>query len=462
MKKLSASVLLFLCICTIALGQGPKYIFFFIGDGLSMNGVYGTELYNAAIAGETEPQALNFSAFPYRGFVTTYCTDAMVTDSAAAGTALSCGQKTFTGAEGLDKDGKPIANITEKMKEMGYGTGIVTTVGINHATPAAFTAHRKDRNDYDGIMHDLIDGNAVDFAAGGGIIDHSKRKHSGEYWKGVAEKAGWNVLVGDECKSGATDCKRTICVYSLVKNQIPFAVEKKEGIRLEDLTRAAVENLSIHHPDAFFMMVEGGRIDYGAHARDAVTMFQETNDMAKAVDVALELYRQHPDETLILVTSDHETGGFTLGCGDSYAIRPEYLLWQTTSKNEITKMLGKLRKKGARPVWEDAKDILRSTLGLWDHVSVSEQAEAQFREIFDRTIAGMDSQKDVNLYSEDEMLAGAAVDYLDNRAGTRFMFGSHSGGLVPVYAIGVGADKIARCKDNTDFFGVILELARQR
>lgn len=459
MKKLFASVLLFLCICTIALGQSPKYIFFFIGDGLSMNGVNGTELYNAAVAGEKVPQALNFSSFPYRGFVTTYCSDAMVTDSAAAGTALACGQKTFTGAVGLDKDGNPVANITEKMKELGYGTCIVTSVGVNHATPASFISHRRSRNEYQDIITDLLHGGFVDFAAGGGFID---KEHEGKYWKKQAEKAGWTVLVGEECKSGPLDAPKTLCVYSLKKNQIPFAVENRSDIRLADLTRAAVANMSKNHPDAFFMMIEGGRIDYGAHARDAVTMFHETNDMAKAVDVALDVYRQHPDETLILVTSDHETGGFTLGCGDSYAIHPEYLLWQTTSKNEITKMLGKLRGKGVKPEWEDARDILRKTLGLWDHVSVSAEAEAQFKEIFNRTIAGMDSQKDVNLYSEDEMLAGAAVDYLDKRAGTRFMYGSHSGGQVPVYAIGAGADKIARCKDNTDFYAVIYELAKQR
>lgn len=459
MKRLILIVLVLLASISV-LAQKPKYIFFFIGDGMSFPCVYITELYNAAAEGSYEPKDLCFSTFPQRGWIDTYNTQTLVTDSAAAGTALACGEKTYGSAIGMDKDHKSMESITAQLKKMGWGTGIITTVGINHATPAAFYASAEYRNQYNTIFHQLIKGGVVDFAAGADILVEKKSNTTAQAAMQAAQQAGWNVLMGrKQCLERAGESARTLCLDSLGIKDLGYGLDGKRRIFLEDFTRAGIANMQKYHPESFFMMIEGGNIDHAAHAGDAASMIWETNEMDKAVEAAMEFYRSHPDETLILVTSDHETGGISLGRAGEYAINPKILLNQKISLKQLTRRIGKLRKiKNSK--WEDAREILSDALGLWTKIEVNPAEEEKLKGIFLRTIKGKDDSMVENLYSSEESLSVEAIRYFNDMAGVQFAHSNHCGAYVPVYAIGCGAEKIAACRKNSDIPHVIMSLVK--
>lgn len=456
MKKLLTVIIAFF-VCVLALAGQPKYIFYFIGDGMSIPGVAATEMYNAAAKGSYDPEPLTFSAFPYKSFVSSYNTQNLVTDSAAAGSALSCGEKTYAASICMDKEHQPMKTITEKFKNMGWGTGVITTVGINHATPAAFYANAENRNSFNDIFDQLLRNGIVDFAAGADILVDKNGKRTGQDGVKMAQKAGWNVLMEQECLTNALQSDKTLCIDRLGSKDMGYIIDRKRKITLSDFTSAAIQNLEKYHPESFFIMIEGGNIDHAAHSGDGAAMIVETNDMDRAVDVAMAFYRQHPQETLILVTSDHETGGLSLGCTSEYAIHPQYLLCQKISLKRLTKKIKGLRNV-ANVKWDDAKQVLKKYLGLWDSVEVSPEQEKEFIELFERTIKGKDRELEENLYSKEEKLASEAVKYLNRKAGLIFSHNAHSGSYVPVYAIGCGAEQIVSCRHNNDIPNTIMKL----
>ena len=456
MKRFLTSLVLAL-LCIISLAGTPKYIFYFIGDGMSINSVTATEMYNAAVAGEYAPRPLNFSVFPYRSFISTYSENNMVTDSAAAGSALSCGHKCPSYSLCMS-NGECFESLWRQLRREGWGAAVVTTVGINHATPSAFYANAENRREYHKILNQLIYEDRIDFAAGGGFIVEKGSK--GRHWIEKAREAGWNVLVGDELTEDACKAPKTMYLWSPSKKQMPYVIDNETDIQLADMTRAAIANMQCNHSEAFCIMIEGGRIDYGAHARDAATTIREVNAMADAVDVAMAFYEKHPDETLIVVTADHETGGVIIGGGESSQQRMELLQWQTVSKNTLTKRLSALRKKD-KPEWEEAKAIISDALGLWKHIPMDEKQEAELRKEFEESFIQGDSSMDVNLYSSDEQLASLSIEILDKMAGVFFTHSSHSSGAVPVYAIGAGAELFSTAKDNTQLPQLMYSLIKK-
>ena len=170
MKKLLTFVTMLFVAVFAAAAQQPKYIFLFIGDGLGINHVYGTELYNAAVHKDMADNGkLSFTRFPIRTYVTNHSSSSLVTDSSAAATAMATGLKTANGYMGVDADKKSVKNITELVSEMGMKVGVVTNVGINHATPSAFFAHHESRSAYKALYEQYVT-SEVDFAAGAAIL----------------------------------------------------------------------------------------------------------------------------------------------------------------------------------------------------------------------------------------------------------------------------------------------------
>ena len=147
-KRTLSFVALTLCICIASLAKAPKYVFYFIGDGMGLNQVVATQYYLRSCKGELGITPLGFAQFPYTGIATSYSGNSDVTDSAAGGTALATGHKTYNGAIGVDLDAAPVTSIAEMAHRYGAKVGITTSVTINHATPASFYAHQKSRNDY--------------------------------------------------------------------------------------------------------------------------------------------------------------------------------------------------------------------------------------------------------------------------------------------------------------------------
>lgn len=461
MKEMNKSRVLVLLSALVLVGgslfaQTPKYVFYFIADGMGINSVYGTEIYNAAVKGETAPRPLTFSSFPVRTFISNYSASSLVTDSSAAGSALACGEKVDNGAMAVTPDGRDLVSIARKLKDAGYGTAVVSTTAVNHATPSAFYANDKRRNHYNVLNDQLLEGR-IDFAAGAGFIPKRRSAETSQMWVDKARKAGWNVLVGAGEFGKAADCPRTICVANANDEAMPYAMQNP-GTRLADMTRAAIANMEKFHPEAFFIMIEGGRIDYAAHENDAVCMFQEINDMDISVDIAMDFASRHPEETLIIVTSDHETGGLCIGHG-SYELHPEVFLYQNVAKGDLSEAFGRMRKSG-NAKWEDAKELISKGLGLWDKVPVSAEEEAELKSVFDRTITGGEYVNDKSLYADNELLAKKSIDLLCAKAMFYFSTNSHTGAQVPLFAFGAGSADFGACRDQVDVPAVIEHLIK--
>lgn len=443
--------------------QTPKYVFYFIGDGMGVNSVMGAEMYNAAM-GEG-PQQINFNHFPVRTFITTHCASTLVTDSAAAGTALATGVKTTSGAEGVDPSGAPVSNLAEWAHAAGYGTGVATSVGVNHATPAAFYAHTPSRNNYNTIASQLIAADFMDFAAGAGFLTESKAGVPASEFEQRAAAAGITVRRGAaQFKDMASVRGRVLCMSAdPADTELKYAIDRQGGeTRLADFTKAGIDYLYSHHSKGFFFMVEGGKIDYAAHNDDGVTTFHEINDFAESVDLALAFYEEHPDETLIIVTADHETGGLILGSGE-YAMHAERSAAQKVSENTLTALFRETFKAQSSdsevPSWEDVKAFFTEYLGMWDTVKVDPRTEAQFKATYESTFVTGKAEDVVSLYAVNSKIVSDAIDFVGASSGFAWSHGSHSGTPVGLYVKGVSAAQFISCQDNTDVPETVAALA---
>ncbi|MBQ9137365.1 MAG: alkaline phosphatase [Alistipes sp.] len=446
-RVLSFVTVLLLCLGT-AQAQQAKYIFLFIGDGMGINHVYGTELYNASVHPEMPNEGrLSFTRFPIRTFVTNHSASSLVTDSSAAATSLAAGVKTVNGYMGVDAEKRSVKNITELLSERGMKVGVVTNVGVNHATPSAFYSHNESRSNYGNLFEQLLS-SEVDFAAGSTVL---YKKRDGLLPKDYVEKAKQaNMKVLQDPKAaGKVRGKRVLLLSDdLSRKALKYANDCTEGdITLMDYTDAAISYLERESKDGFFLMVEAGHIDYCAHDNDAVTTFEEVNHLSKSVDMALEFYAKHPDETLIIVTADHETGGMNLGY-KNYKMNMERLAWQKGSISALTDKMGAMREQG-KTSWEDMVALLKSELGFWEHVRLRSKDEQSLRKAFDKSFA-QNSDKVVSLYNVNEKLASLAIEILNKRAYIAWISLNHTGMQVPLFIKGAGIEHFYNCYDQTD------------
>lgn len=444
-----------------ASAKTPKYVFYMIGDGMGINEVYSAQTYNKATG--NGPENINFFQFPVRTFVSTYSASSLVTDSAAAGTALATGQKTNNGSMGVGADGNPVSDICEWAQAAGFGTGVATSVGVNHATPAAFYAHTSNRDNYETIAEQLI-ASKIAFAAGGGIINEKKKTgHDSKYLEDKVIAAGIPILRGEQLKTAGLQEGRVLCLASDTNiTDLPYAIDHKEGdTKLADFVQAGVEYLYNHFAKkGFIFMVEGGSIDHAGHSDDGVSDFWEINDFAEAIDVVLAFYNQHPDETLIVVTADHETGALIPGAG-WYALRPELLGTQKMSEDmlnvEYKKFIGE---NGELPSWDDAKEFFKKNLGLWDTIKVDPRTENTLKETFEKSVRKNEGENVVSLYSVSTKIVSDALDYMNLTSGYHWAHGSHSGSPVGLYVKGSCANEFLQCRDNTDIPKTIARVAK--
>ena len=378
MKRISLICSFLFMLAIFASAQQAKYVFYFIGDGMGVNQVQGTEMYLSELKGEIGITPLLFTQFPYTTMATTYSATNGVTDSAAAGTALATGKKTKNGALGVNKDSERVNSVASWAKENGYRVGVSTSVSIDHATPSAFYAHQDKRSAAYEIGLDLIETN-FDFYAGSDFVDpnNSKAKDGKTYESlyDLVQKAGFTIARGyKDYQKKAKKADKMILFQTEKASQkdnsaIPYAIDRKKGdMSLAEITRAGINFLSKDLSKGFFLMVEGGKIDWAGHANDAATNFREVMDMDEAIKVAYEFYSQHPDETLIVVTADHETGGISIGNG-SYNLNLQALKSQKMSEGEFTLHINGLRAKYKNQgPWEVIQQALKENFGFWDNI----------------------------------------------------------------------------------------------
>ena len=441
-----------------------KYVFYFIGDGMGVNQVNGAEMFLAEQEGRIGIVPFNFTQFPVVNHATTYSKYNSVTCSAAAGTALATGTKTKNGTIGMDSlRQNPLYSVAVRAQKAGKKVGITTSVSVDHATPAAFYAHQPDRNMCYDIATDLPK-TAFEFYAGSGFLQEKNKKNpEAASVLEIIQDSGYVIARGvDEflIKTKETDKMLLMPKVGKSTKSLSYAIDRQEDdLTLAQITSSAIEFLSKKEQDGFFLMVEGGKIDWACHSNDAATVFHEIIDFSAAIQEALNFYQKHPDETLIVVTADHETGGMALGNGP-YALNLKVLQFQQMSIEKLTTEIKELRKaKNNQVVWEDIESLLAKTVGFGSQVKLTEKQLQKLKETYKSSFIGDQVVLEKNLYASNEPVAGQAIRILSEIAGIAWASGGHSAGLVPVYAIGAGASLFQGKLDNTDIPRKIAEAA---
>ena len=450
MKRSLLSVWL-LCIAIVATAQA-KYVFFFIGDGMGPNQVLTAEMYQAAVKGQNGRVPLCMSQFPYSGQAATFSASDGITDSAAAGTCLASGKKTNNGMIGQSPDGVPAYSVASQLKEEGWGIGIMSTVPVDHATPASHYAHAEKRSNYYLIGTHLTESN-FDFFGGGGFQRPNKHNPSAPNLYDLARQAGY-TLVGSYAEAQKNLKKKKLLLVPQTDidhpnrgaEALPYAIDQQEGdLNLAQIVDVAIQHLSKH--DRFFMMAEGGKIDYAGHGNDGATNIHEVLDFDRAIQVAYRFYEQHPDETLIVVTADHETGGMALG--NNQPLRLERLAYQQCSSDTLSARLTALCQQYAEQLtWEQVKVFLAANTGLFGGLSVTAEEEAVLQDAFNNMMRQQASLK--TLYADINALAAKAKEMVNHKAGLGWTTHSHTATAVPVFAVGVGAERFTGWMDNSD------------
>ena len=280
----------------------PKNIIIYIGDGMGVAHI---------TAGKIVRGRLNLERFAITGLVTTHSENELVSDSAAAATALATGHKTYNRAVSVSKDGKPLKTLFEFAEELGKSTGIVVTSSVTHATPAAFFAHSGDRSQHTDIAEQIIN-SGLDVLMGGGWMYFIPESNSGSRRqdnKNLLEslETRMPVVLSYENLSGQGNTLAAL----LAPDGLPKSTDRDYS--LAELTQKAIGILS-KNGKGFILLVEGSQIDWAAHDQDHEEIISEMIDFDGAVGTGLDFAQKHGN-TLILVTADHETGGFAVHDG---------------------------------------------------------------------------------------------------------------------------------------------------
>ncbi len=447
--------MLFLLVALVAKAQQAKYVFYFIGDGMGLNQVNTTEMYLGEQQGRIGTEPLCFASFPVAGMATTFSASNSITDSAAGGTALATGVKTYNGAIGVDANKERVMSVAERAKRAGKKVGVTTSVSVDHATPAAFYGHQPDRSMYYEIALQLPEA-GFDFYAGSGFLKPARtfdKKDAPSIYP-IIEQAGYTIARGiDEYQAKAGDADKMVLIQKdgTDASSLPYAIDRNEGdLTLAQITESAIDFLSRDNKKGFFLMVEGGKIDWTCHSNDPATMVKEVIDMDNAVRVAYEFYKKHPKETLIVITADHETGGLGLG-NSNYTLNLKSLDCQKQSVDLLSRALTDLRKaKGNKATWEDVKALLTERMGFWGELTPTWEQEKMLRDEFESSFVRNKVVFEESLYSKTEPLAAVAKKVLSQMSKLGWTTGSHSAEYVPVFAVGAGSKLFMGKMDNTD------------
>ena len=457
MKKRSFSLLLVLTVALAAMAQGQvKYVFYFIGDGMGVNQINVTETYLAALKGRIGIEPILMSSFPVVGVVNTYSATNGVTDSAAGGTALATGKKTKNGAIGVLEDLEtPCTSIAVWAKNAGKAVGIATTVAITHATPASFYGHQPSRNMYFEIGKDLCK-SGFDFFAGADF--HRPYTKEGEpSLREQAKAAGYTILTGGykEYEKKGRKAEKLILLQSDAQNEklgsdhLPYALDQdKNDLTLEQIVRAGINFLASKNTDGFFFQIEGGMIDYACHRNDIGNAINEVLDFDKAIKVAYEFYQQHPDETIIVISADHETGGLVMGNGP-YELHTDLLRFQHKSIDELKWMLREQYKKSPKKFnWASVEKTLKEQMGFGAGITLDDKQKERLQNRWNAIEKAISENNKVNDRIDD--LCETAKRILNEVAKISWASGGHSNGYVPVYAVGPGTEIFQGRIDNIE------------
>ncbi len=461
-----------------AKGRAAKYVFLFIGDGMASVQIHAAEAYLANqkqhddVGGSEKSHPLAMSLLPVQGMQTTFPWNSLITDSAPAATAMATGAKTADGVISMDPTKtRDLTTIAEVAKRAGQRVGIVSSVSIDHATPAAFYAHERSRNSYHAIGHDLV-ASGFDFFGGGGLLDPDGTR-SGAVPQGnviaAAEAAGYVVTDSREEFDALDAGDRAIAINPVLDGSKALyyeidrvrAADDDAHISLAEFTQKGIDVLfdRTGRRQGFFMMVEGGKIDWSCHANDARATIDDTLAFDDAVEIAVRFLQEHPRDTLIVVTGDHETGGMTLGwAGTAYASHFERLEAQQVSYLEFDRVIAAAKAAGAPATLPESTldEAMLELMGL-DYASLTPFEKERIDAAYTRamTLGNCSSSQPC---SEEESLSYGSYNplsvtithILNHRAGIGWTSYSHTAVPVPVLAGGARSSQFDGYYDNTD------------
>lgn len=460
----------------------PKYVFLFIGDGMSYPQFQATADYLGAMGMDEDEyfmaqpslddnegavldgsSALNFMNFSAEGTAVTYDSNSFAPDSASTATSISTGHKTYSGSINVDETATvSYETITEKVHDqLGMKVGIISSVNLNHATPAAFYAHQASRNDYYEIGLELVD-SGFEYFAGGGLKKTTGSDGDQENLYDLAAAAGYTVVNTQADAEAVTDGPVIIIDENLSDSDaMEYEIDRTDDMwSLADYVEKGIEVLD--NDNGFFMMCEGGKIDWACHANDAASTISDTVALADAVQVAIDFAEEHPDETLILVTDDHETGGLTIGfAGTDY---DTYLTLLNRQKISFQKYddeyISAYKENGTsfEDVLKDIEDLfgLKTSGDESDKPVLTEYELGLLQTAYEKSINDTDTdmaeQQEYAAYGTYNPLSVTITHILNNKSGVSFSSYSHTGLPVAVFADGVGAESFDGYYGSTDIY----------
>lgn len=466
----------------------PKYVFLFIGDGMSYPQIQSTSDYLGALKDEDYwqaepslddnqgakldgPEYLNFMNFEAAGSAVTYDSNSFCPDSASTATSISTGHKTYSGTINMDETGTTAyETIAEQLKDQkNWEIGIISSVNLNHATPAAFYAHQASRNNYYEIGQELI-ASDFDYFAGGGLLSPTGKEEDQDNLYDLAKEAGYTVaMTHEEAEAVGADTEKAILVDENLADgdAMAYELDRTEDMwSLADYVEKGIEVLD--NDNGFFMMCEGGKIDWACHANDAASSIHDTMALADAVQVAVDFAKEHADETLILVTGDHETGGLTIGFAgtdyDTYLnlLESQKISFAKFDSDYVAKY--KENKTSFDEVMADVTELfgLKTSGEEGDKLVLTDYELSLLKTAYEKSInekdTGMDEQQEYVLYGTYEPLTVTITHIINNKSGVSFTSYSHTGLPVAVLAQGVGSDVFNGYYDNTDIYNKLAEM----
>lgn len=285
----------------------PQNIILMIGDGMGVTQISAGMYSNG--------NKLNLERFPVIGLHKSYSSDNLVTDSAAGATAFSAGVKTYNGAIGVDADTNSVVTILELAEARDLATGLVATSSLVHATPASFAAHDPYRKNYEAIAADFLD-LEIDLLIGGGKKYFDRRESDTRNLTEELKARNYRVesFLGKDIQDLDVSTSKNFLYLTADSEPLPLAQGRDY---LVPATEVATDYLSKKGGKrGFFLMIEGSQIDWGGHANNSEYIITEMLDFDKAVGKVLD-FAEKDGNTLVIVTADHETGGYAIQYGST-------------------------------------------------------------------------------------------------------------------------------------------------
>lgn len=473
-----------------SLSARPRYVFVFIGDGMSYpqvqsaadflgkdaNGIVDKVKASSNPADSPKPGTLSFLSFPVAGSAQTYDATSFAPDSASTATSIFTGHKTHSSSINVDITKKiPYRTIAEQLRDQKrWKIGVVSSVNLNHATPAATYAHQASRKSNYPIGLELVKSD-FDYFAGGALMEPKDKKGDKESIYDIAKRSGYTVCFTQKDASALKEGDKAIVIAETLADAGAFSYEedrKADEWALADYVKKGIEVLD--NPDGFFMMVEGGKIDWACHANDARSTIADTIALSDAVAEAVKFQQEHPSDTLILVTADHETGGLTIGyAGTDYNLFFRTLDNQTISYAKFDSDYVSRYKKD-KTSFEDVMADVEKLFGLKKPGNAGSDKDGglvltdyeygRIRTAYEKTMSGNKNrtQEEYELYGTYEPLTVTLTHVLNHKSGIGFTSYSHTGLPVPVFAQGPGQQLFAGYYDNTDIYKKLASLTDVR